>query len=341
MELPKFRQQTLDLPKSIRESVLESVTESFERRQPDQYDLLLLSFQIDTSELDEPFRIPTRSEELNWCNPNLDWTPSLTAHQLPNSKEITRILNCQIRNNNILSEQLYVQCASSETIKTLKSFEFPDQSDAPVKVVHDYYQSDEQKKDRCRTFVSRRIGYMDSLSRDQDVMTLSKQWEVPTYALVLLSSDSNKKLKYQGHIYMWLSPQNNRYEERICFAQGIRNRIDSAFLENPIRGFSRYIFQGISMFARDHLCTSIVVPNPLPTMKQILLRLGAVRKSVSKSRMGLSLAYPDRSFFSDPICSNCFSISLPPPDADLEEILERSLIAESDAPYSYRYMELD
>lgn len=88
---------------------------------------------------------------------------------------------------------------------------------------------------------------------------------VQHYAIVLVQNN-----QYLGHIYAWKSPLNSK----LCFAMGIRGRVDALYTANAPKGISKYLMEGLRVFALIHGCDSIVVPYPVGRMQNILEHYG-------------------------------------------------------------------
>src|SRR5690625_2651639 len=83
---------------------------------------------------------------------------------------------------------------------------------------------------------------------------------IPEYYVVVLLY----KGEYYGHIYTWRLIGEH---SDICMAVGIRGRVDLIFLGDRLQDLSRYLFEGVRMFALSKGCHSIVVPLPYEHMK--------------------------------------------------------------------------
>ena len=292
------------LPPNLTSLIEESYYDHRRWLNPSNYDLLLLSFPI--QEVEVPFKMPPRGAKLVWCDPDLTWNHVINPQSTPN--ELTTIFNCQIKNNNLLFEQLHAQCIYSDELPGLRSMQFIDLPDGEIdmRILKDYYVTEEKKLEQCKVYENRRQGYMDTFSRDDDVLNKSPMWDSPTHVMVALKPNLEGILEYFGHIYVWVSP----VDPSICIAQGIRNRVDSAFLgDDNVKGLSKYLFEGVRRFAEDHGCSRIIVPNPLPTMKSILLKMGFQPTTINKNVFGKSLAYMHPSPF-DTRCDNCVQLSV-------------------------------
>ncbi len=125
--------------------------------------------------------------------------------------------------------------------------------------------SKEDALNRCSKFLSPSVatGYMDTFQRDIEVFLEADENKTSQiFAVVLLSAD----FLYQGHIYMWIN------EDR-CIAFGIRGRPDKMFQKTRNIQVANLLIDKIVALALERGCTQVIVPNPLPVMKNLLLNM--------------------------------------------------------------------
>lgn len=190
---------------------------------------------------------------------------------------LSEALNCQIENNWEDYIQLLFMCDSPQGFENaLYTTTHLDNQD---QIVKDYYRSPEQKAEQCAKFLARLKGLFDVFERDQEVFNQTN-WNVQTYAIVVLY-----KGEYFGHIYTWISP----VEKWICFAMGIRGRVDSVFSKDNLQNLSGYLLEGARRFALAKGCRAIVVTHPLDVMKSILTKMGFLPFTLEKQYIGRSL----------------------------------------------------
>ena len=150
-----------------------------------------------------------------------------------------------------------------------------------------------QKREGSIKFLQWHRDYLEVFSRDHDAFT-QKNFNVELYAVILLMDNM-----YQGHIYTWLSPQDNNYS----FAMGIRNRVDSIFTKytgEKCNNVSKYLLEGVTPFGNENGATNIMVVHPKPIMKQLLPSLGFEKTEISGRIIGNGITP-----FSI-ICTNCY-----------------------------------
>jgi hypothetical protein len=125
--------------------------------------------------------------------------------------------------------------------------------------------SKEETLDRCLKFVSPSVasGYVDTFHRDTEVfLEVDGEKTSQIFAVVLLSAD----FVYQGHIYMWITGSS-------CIAFGIRGRPDKMFQKTRELQVANVLIDKIVALALERGCTQVVIPNPLPVMKNLLLSM--------------------------------------------------------------------
>ena len=274
-----------------------------------------IAFPVQSLTKEVPFTFPIRDISFpTWSIPSPNWNNIFENTKITHL-DLTYKFNAQVNDNYVTYEQLTTQCTNPYFKDTLHTININEKDE--VKIIRDYYPEDseigdpgntETKDKICKVFNSRSKGYLDTISRDIDVLGSYSdriQWDSPTYALVLLKENNIQKIDYFGHIYVWISPIN----PSICFAQGIRNRVDSPFIgDENIKGISRYIFESVRQFALSKECNQIIVPNPLPVMQKILKGIGFSKTSIEKKLMGKSLGYMHPSSW-DIVCSNCYLLN--------------------------------
>jgi len=123
---------------------------------------------------------------------------------------------------------------------------------------------------------------------DDDYLLFNrKHFTVQHYAVVLVHENI-----YLGHIYTWLSSNT-------CFAMSIRGSI-----KTPMKGISRYLIEGVRVFALINGCRSVVIPEPIGEMANILQHYG-FKQVRSKYMIEGSLGAP----YVEPICDYCFELT--------------------------------
>jgi hypothetical protein len=226
-------------------------------------------------------------------------------HPVDWSENPSKALRSQIMNNFADLVQLKVQCEPE--MKILVTL------DNEMEVIKNYYVSRKQKQEDCERF-SKRVGsYFETIERDQEVFEAS-DWNVTTYAVVLFYEDV-----YYGHIYCWISPTNPEY----CFAMGIRNRIDSSFIQSDLKNVSMYLLEGVRRFALSKGCSYIAITHPVETMINILkkagfettpyydLELKGRDRIITLESMGRSLGGQYKYFAeNNQICPNCLEYKI-------------------------------
>jgi len=236
-----------------------------------------------------------------------------------NHLNLSETLNNQIKNNVADFEQLHQLC----NIPDNRLFTTKDDV-----ILKDYYISDEQNEHsssginqkiiQCNKFKLREPGYIDVLTRDNEVFNQT-DWNVQTYALVLIYKNT-----YFGHIYAWTNKNinkntNENTNNKICFGMGIRNRIDSVFIDNELPDVAKYLLEGVRRFGLAQGCNLMSIPNPLEIMKKILTNLNFYRHTIHHDVIGKSLAVQQQ--FVWPYCDNCYiynNINLPIIEDDIE-----------------------
>jgi hypothetical protein len=143
----------------------------------------------------------------------------------------------------------------------------------------------------CATFWNRWRGYLDTLLADGIVMSQTNFDVIPYVVLVIYDG------VYYGHIYTWISSK----DPNICFAQRIRGRVDAPFLSSAERlsNISKYLFEGIRMFALQRGCDQISVIQPIGNMVEILKSMGFSKSKMPRSIIGMSPAgssMPERDY---------------------------------------------
>ena len=224
---------------------------------------------------------PDRKFDTNW-----DSTNSLT---------LTRSINNQSINSAADVIALRGSCQDEEA--PALTFYYHD-----GELTYREYTTDQNKKELCDKFLSIAGDYIEVLSRDQDALN-QINFTVETNAVVLLYGGM-----YYGHIYSWVSPTN----PSICFAMGIRNRIDSVFVRETsehLPNISGYLLEGVRRFAINKGCNKIFIVNPKPIMEKILPKYGFEKQSINRSIIG-------KSIMSDApvgVCNNCYTIGVSNP----------------------------
>lgn len=212
---------------------------------------------------------------------------------------LTLALNCQIKNNMLDFDQLESECINIPGLeKYLVTTNYIDDKIVKVK---NYYINTKQKEEQCGKFLIRKSAYLDVFWKDDDVMN-QKDWDVQTYAVVALYNN-----KYIGHIYTWVSP----IDTTLCFAMGIRGRIDQIFAKERIRNVSTYLIEGVRRFAVAKECRMVIVTYPFATMVPILKGLGFQQYTTSVTLFQRSLAgkYVNDNDEIDE-CVNCYGHNL-------------------------------
>lgn len=252
----------------------------------------LLAFPIQP--VSNPIRLPTAKtlvHPFSLTHYPVDWSSD-------DPKRLSEALNSQIKNNYTDFSQLDILCrnpAGFEQVLYTTNF-----VEGTQELVKNYYKSPEQKAEQCKKFLQRFHGLVDVLERDQDVFN-QRTWNVQTYAIVVLY-----KGEYFGHIYTWVSP----VDPSLCFAMGIRGRVDSVFIEDNLQNLSHYLLEGVRRFALAKGCSSIVVTHPLDTMKSILTRLGFRGSLIPRTTIGESLGGERKHFHGAVNCLNCYHSDL-------------------------------
>lgn len=241
-----------------------------------------------------PFKLPPGGSQIlpfTWSRCSVDWN-------VKDSKSLSETLNCQIKNNHVDYHQLSIMCKNPEGFEeALYTTNYVDDQD---KIVINYYRTPEQKTEQCKKFLSRLTGYFDILERDQEVFNQTT-WNVNTYAIVVIY-----KGEYFGHIYVWRSP----IEPWLCFAMGIRGRVDAVFREDNLPNISSYLLEGVNRFCQLKGCTSLIITHPLDVMISILSKLGFKNYTISKNLIGKSLGGEDKHFKGFNTCFNCLGLDL-------------------------------
>jgi hypothetical protein len=134
---------------------------------------------------------------------------------------------------------------------------------------------------QCVKFNHIRSESLDVFTRDREAM-LQNGFNVRTHAVVLIYRG-----EYYGHIYTWISPVN----VDMCFAMGIRARVDNLFLDanRRLMNISHILLEGVRRFALGMGCTSISVPRPFPVMENILEQLGFEAETIDGPLVGESI----------------------------------------------------
>lgn len=211
-----------------------------------------------------------------------------------NSQDLSVDLNNQVRNNYIELKMLIGSCENKESEHPFSVQNINNEIDLK------YYPIDsKQEREACKSLLSRKRDYIEVLSRDQDALNYDHV-NVQLYAIVLIYNNI-----YYGHIYAWLSKINNDY----CFAMGIRNRVDSAFIkytENNLSNVSHYLLEGVRRFALSKGATNVVITYPKPIMQKILPTLGFERteKEILDKWIGDSINPPSMLYY----CTNCYKL---------------------------------
>lgn len=202
---------------------------------------------------------------------------------LTNSYSLTQSLSNQIENNYTDFNVIYHSCTHND-----EPFKDVIMSGGLVDGTPNFKEYDINPKDKpalCAKFLDRTDGYFDNFSRDEDALS-QEGFDVTLYAVVLLRND-----EYYGHIYTWLSPIN----PKICFAMGIRNRVDSLFLTNHV-SVTGLLLEGVRRFALLHHCDDIFVPFPLRVMRSILSGYGFELVPIKEELLGTSINYQFHGF---------------------------------------------
>lgn len=232
----------------------------------------LIAFLVQS--VPNPFRLHKRTEIfdpflLSRCSTN--WSSRDPAI-------LSESLNCQVKNNYADFQQLSTMCQYSSYRDELWTSIY---NKDKLSLLNDYYISQKRKDEQCRKFLERLNGYLDTLSRDQDVFN-QRNWNVDTYAIVVLY-----KNQYFGHIYTWVSP----IESNLCFVMGIRGRVDGVFIKDNLNNVLAYLLEGVRRFALSKSCQTMIVTKPLLVMEKILNKMGFQRAVVDKEVIGWSLTY--------------------------------------------------
>ena len=194
------------------------------------------------------------------------------------------MFDCQLRHNYMDEQQIFKQCIDDDD--DIFTYDTVDGEIIPIKVY-------KEKGKRCEKYIKRADDLMDVIIRDHEVMMY--EWEATNWAVVILQNNV-----YQGHIYTWISLE----DPSLCFAMGIRERVDRLFDENPLRNLSSYLFEAVRRFAIYHGCTSIVVPFPLTVMANILPTLRFNNVPIDSSLLGTSLA--SAFIHGKSMCESCY-----------------------------------
>jgi hypothetical protein len=205
----------------------------------------------DKFEVDEGIDPMRAYEKIDWSN-------------YKNSKHLSSILVKQINRNFINYDKIKKSCENKRDIEIINN----DISFFP-------YDSCEEL---CNKFLTMAPGYEDTFIRDYEAIR-QENFNVDIYAIVLLKNNT-----YYGHIYSWLSP----IEKSFCIGMGIRSKIDNLFI-NKLNNISSYLLEGLRLFALHYNCDSIIINEPLLSMRNILLKLNFKTITLSEEVIGKSL----------------------------------------------------
>lgn len=147
------------------------------------------------------------------------------------------------------------------------------------------------KTELSENFLDSVYDYREIYSRDTDAFSGflrgGENFNVDLHAVVLLSRG-----EYYGHIYAWISP----IDPNMCFALGIRNRVDSIFIkgtDKEIKNVSKYLFEGVRKFALLNGANTISVDTPKQNVIPILRKIGFENNPIDGKLIGKSLSQND------------------------------------------------
>ena len=170
------------------------------------------------------------------------------------SAQLSEMLNQQNKNNDSIFEDLIATASSGIRYREVSSgTEQTISLPFTIETIRNFFRVQSS-------------GFTDVSGFDQTAFSpASRGITAKLYGIVLLWRG-----EYWGHIYAW----KNR---EILFAVGIRSRIDSSFQKLQYQDapkVANVLQEGVRMLALLLGCSSIIIPQPLPVMEQILPSLG-------------------------------------------------------------------
>lgn len=239
-------------------------------------------------------------------------SPLLWNKENADSAQLSHTLDNQIVVNFLNLSRILLYCETEEEFIPT-TFNYVDAIPQEKKTYTREYKLDpETKKMICKKYNIMHPSYDDVLSRDLSALN-QENFNVELHTVVVLY-----KREYHGHIYCWISPSDSS----ICLAMGIRSGVDSLLLKaykDELKNASHYLLEGVRQFAFYNNCEKIIIPQPLPAMRNILLSLKFanfyIGKSASAELLGTSL--PQK--YSCGFNHNCYEREIETPFIDLEK----------------------